>query len=89
MAKQEEIWYANYEALKAHVAQTGHFPNKHCQLNNWVKYQRKRIKAGFMSEEQKQLFLELAATRSGAHTGGRRKKSAPDATNGEPNPSNA
>ena len=40
MAKQEENWYANYEALKAHVAQTGHFPNKHCQLNNWVKYQR-------------------------------------------------
>ena len=89
MAKQEENWYANYEALKAHVAQTGHFCNKHSQLNNWVKYQRKRIKAGLMSEEQKQLFLELAASRSGAHTGGRRKKSAPDATNGEPNPSNA
>ena len=25
----EERWLANYEALKAHVAETGHFPNKH------------------------------------------------------------
>ena len=29
MAKNEENWYANYEELKAHVLETGHFPNKH------------------------------------------------------------
>lgn len=25
----------NFEALKAHVAETGHFPITHTQLNNW------------------------------------------------------
>ena len=66
-------WLANYEALKAHVAQTGHFPNKHTRLNNWCRYQRKRIKVGTMPAEQKVLFEALAASRSGEHTGGRKK----------------
>ena len=67
-----DSWISNYEALKAHVAQTGHFPNKHTKLNNWCRYQRKRIKAGTMPPEQKVLFEELAASRSGGHTGGRK-----------------
>lgn len=29
MAKNENNWLANYEALKAHVLETDHFPNKH------------------------------------------------------------
>ena len=64
---------ANYEALKAHVLETGHFPDKHTTLNNWVRYQRKRLKAGLMTDEQKRLFEELADSRSTEHTGGRRK----------------
>ena len=28
---------ANYEALKAHVERTGHFPNKHTALNNFCR----------------------------------------------------
>ena len=72
--KNEENWMANFEALKAHVAVTGHFPDKHSTLNNWCRYQRKRIKAGIMLEDQMNLFLELAASRSDAHTGGRKKK---------------
>lgn len=74
MATNEERWMANYEALKAHVERTGHFPNKHTALNNFCRYQRKRIKAGTMPEEQLRLFLELCNARSGAHTGGRRKQ---------------
>lgn len=65
---------SNLEALKGHVAESGHFPDKHTRLNNWVRYQRKRLKAGLMTEEQKQLFEELSASRSDSHTGGRRKK---------------
>lgn len=42
--------------------------------NNWYRYQRKRIKAGIMPEEQKTLFLNLAASRSDSLTGGRKKK---------------
>ncbi|MBO5016389.1 MAG: helicase associated domain-containing protein [Bacteroidaceae bacterium] len=71
---QDSRWIENFEALKAHVDVTGHFPNKHTRLNNWCRYQRKRIKAGTMSEEQRQLFEALAAERSDEHTGGRRKK---------------
>lgn len=28
----EERWLANYEALKAHVAETGHFPKSLCGI---------------------------------------------------------
>lgn len=72
--KNEDNWLANFDLLKAHVAQTGHFPNKHTSLNNWVRYQRKRMKAGIMPEEQMRLFLQLCEQRSNEHTGGRRKK---------------
>ena len=74
MAKNEDNWLSNIEALKAHVAITGHFPDKHSTLNNWVRYQRKRMKAGLMTDEQKRLFIELADSRSTEHTGGRKKK---------------
>lgn len=75
MSKNEENWMANYEVLKAHVLEAGHFFPKHNTLCNWVKYQRKRLKDGLMTEEQKRLFLELANSRTNSHTGGRRKKS--------------
>lgn len=74
MGKNEEKWMANYEALKDHVLETGHFCDKHTRLCNWVKFQRKRIKAGTMPEEQMRLFQELEGMRSGEHTGGRRRK---------------
>lgn len=74
LTNRESNWLANFEALKAHVAVTGHFPDKHSTLNNWVRYQRKRMKAGIMPEEQMRLFLELAESRSREHTGGRKKK---------------
>lgn len=73
-AKNDEKWMANYEALKAHVSETGHFPDKHTIGNIWVRYQRKRLKAGLMTEEQKRLFEELATSRSDSHTGGRKRK---------------
>lgn len=64
MLTRSDTWQSNFEALKTYVVQTGHFPNKHTKLNNWCRYQRKRIKAGVMPEEQRILFEELAATRS-------------------------
>lgn len=76
MGKTEDNWMRRYEELKAHVQVTGHFANKHTRLNTWVKYQRKRMKAGQMSPEQLRLFTELADSRSHEHTGGRRKKTA-------------
>jgi hypothetical protein len=74
MSKNEEAWLANYEALKAHVIETGHFPNKHDKRLNWYKYNVKLIKQGKLSEEREQMIHELENMRSGEHTGGRRKK---------------
>lgn len=75
MATNEDNWLTNYEELKAYVLETGHFFDNHTRGNNWVKYQRKRIKAGTMPEEQKRMFEALEKMRSGAHTGGRKPKS--------------
>lgn len=73
-SKNDEKWMANYEALKAHVAETGHFTIKHTRLNAKIKYTRKKLNAGTLEEWKKELFLELAESRSDSHTGGRRKK---------------
>ena len=73
--KNDEKWMANYKALKAHVAETGHFPDKHSRLNNWARYQRKCIKADTLEDWKRELFEELADSRSSTeHTGGRKKK---------------
>lgn len=75
--KDEEKWIANYEALKAYIAEHGHLPDKHKVefrgLLNWAKYQRKRIKENIMPADQKLLFDALMASRSNDHTGGRKK----------------
>lgn len=70
----QERWNLNYEVLKAHVLETGHFPNKHDRRLNWAKFQMKKIKAGTLETERQRLFEELMAMRSGQHTGGCRKK---------------
>ena len=74
----DEKWVRNYLILQEYVRQRGHFPDKHNKMLNWVKYQRKRIKAGSMPEEQMRLFKELCDQRSHEHTGVRRKKVQPD-----------
>lgn len=73
MNKNEESWHANYEALKAHVIETGHFPNKHDRLLNWYKYNAKLIRQAKLSEERERMIHELENMRSGEHTGGRKK----------------
>jgi hypothetical protein len=74
MSKTDESWLANYEAMKAHVIETGHFPNKHDRRLNWYKYNVKLIKQGKLSAEREQMIHELEGLRSGEHTGGRKKK---------------
>ncbi len=73
--KNNDKWLENFEALKAYVAEHGHLPDKHKVefrgLLNWAKYQRKRIKAGIMPEDQQALFEQLMESRSTEHTGGR------------------
>lgn len=61
---RNDSWHASFEELKTYVEKTGHFPGKHTRLNNWCRYQRKRIKAGTMPQEQRDLFEEVARGRS-------------------------
>ena len=79
MAKNDEKWLANYEALKAYIDEHHHLPDKHKVENrgllNFSKYTRKKIKEGTLDEEKRVMFEELLATRSAEHTGGRRKAS--------------
>lgn len=77
-AKNEDKWKANYEALKAYIAEHGHLPDKHKiesrALLSWAKYQKRKIKEGILEEEKRVMFESLLATRSIEHTGGRRKR---------------
>ncbi|MBQ0016864.1 MAG: helicase associated domain-containing protein [Bacteroidales bacterium] len=76
---REKKWMANFEALKAYIEEHHHLPAKSSGRNakyllNWVKYQRKRMKSGLMSEAQQRLLMALLDSRSNEHTGGRKKK---------------
>lgn len=75
---RDELWYRNFELLKAYIEEHHHLPDKKKVENrgllNWAKYQRKCIKAGALDKEKTRLFLELLDSRSNEHTGGRRKK---------------
>lgn len=77
-SKNEERWLENYEALKAYIDEHHHLPPKNAPLGakyllNWMKYQRKRMKAGLMNEEHQMLLETLLDSRSDEHTGGRKK----------------
>lgn len=80
MAKNEEKWVANYEALKAYVIEHKHLPDKHKETDrnklSWWKYQMKKKKAGTLTEEQIRLLDGLSGMRSTEHTGGRRKRTS-------------
>ena len=79
MSKNDEKWLANYEALKAYIDEHHHLPPKDAPIGakyllNWMKYQRKRIKAGLINVEQRDMIDALLESRSVEHTGGRKKK---------------
>ena len=78
MTGKDAVWRENYEALRRYVLERGHLRDKHVVENrallNWAKYNRKKIKAGTLDNEKRELFESLLATRSNEHTGGRRKK---------------
>lgn len=75
--KNSENWLANYNALKAYIAEHHHLPDKHRVehrgLLSWWKYQMKKKKAGTLTEEQIEMLESLLDSRSSEHTGGRRK----------------
>lgn len=75
--KNEENWFANYQALKQWTLEHGHFSNRAKVegrgLLNWYKYNAKLIKQGKLPSDREQLIHELEDLRSGRHTGGRKR----------------
>ena len=79
MAKNDEKWLANYEALKAYIEEHHHLPPKNAPLGakfllNWSKYVRRVIKEDKCEDWKREMFESLMSERHlDEHTGGRRK----------------
>ena len=68
LSTRDKVWNRNYRKLKAYIDEHHHLPDKkkveHRGLLNWVKYNRKKIKAGTLSPEKMHLLCELLDSRS-------------------------
>lgn len=60
---QEERWYARYDEVKTFIESNKRNPSKHRieehDMLNWVKSNRKRMNAGEMKEERREMFEKL------------------------------
>ena len=79
MSKTDEKWLANFECLKAYIAEHHHLPPKNAPLGakyllNFAKYVRRTIKEGTCDDWKKEMFERLMEERwVDEHTGGRKK----------------
>lgn len=79
MSKTDEKWLANFECLKAYIAEHNHLPPKNAPLGakyllNFAKYVRRTIKEGTCDDWKKEMFERLMEERwMDEHTGGRKK----------------
>lgn len=67
LSTRDKVWNRNFRKLKAYIDEFHHLPDKKKVENrgilNWVKYNRKKIKAGTLDPEKERLFSELLASR--------------------------
>lgn len=67
LSTRDKVWNRNFRKLKAYIDEHHHLPDKkkveHRGLLNWVKYNRKKIKAGTLPPEKERLFCDLLASR--------------------------
>ena len=68
LSTRDKVWNRNYRKLKAYIDEHHHLPDKkkveHRGLLNWVKYNRKKIKAGTLAPEKMHLLCELLDSRA-------------------------
>ena len=67
LSTRDKVWNRNFRKLKAYIDEFHHLPDKkkvenRCILN-WVKYNRKKIKAGTLEPEKQRLFCDLLDSR--------------------------
>lgn len=67
LSTRDQVWNRNFRKLKAYIDEHHYLPDKkkveHRGLLNWVKYNRKKIKAGTLDPEKMQLLSELLDSR--------------------------
>ena len=67
LSTREKVWNRNFRKLKAYIDEFHHLPDKKKVENrgilNWVKYNRKKIKAGTLDPEKQRLFCDLLDSR--------------------------
>ena len=67
LSTRDKVWNRNFRKLKAYIDEFHHLPDKKKVENrgilNWVKYNRKKIKAGTLDPEKERLFSSLLASR--------------------------
>ena len=67
LSTRDKVWNRNFRKFKAYIDEFHHLPDKKKVENrgilNWVKYNRKKIKAGTLDPEKQRLFSELLASR--------------------------
>ena len=61
--KQEDSWHQHYQRIMLFMKETHRRPSKHRieehRMVNWIKYNKKLIAKGLLSEERTKLFNEL------------------------------
>lgn len=74
LSTRNKVWNKNFRKLKAYIDEFHHLPDKKKVENrgilNWVKYNRRKIKAGKLALEKQRLFCELYSLcylRQGVH----------------------
>ena len=83
LTNRNQKWLANYEALKAYIAEHHHLPSKSATDGKWMlnfaKYVRKTIKEGKCEDWKREMFESLLSERHlDEHTGGRKPKRLQD-----------
>lgn len=67
LTTRDKVWNRNFRKLKAYIDEHHYLPDKKKVENrgilNWVKYNRKKIKAGTLDPEKQRLFCDLLDSR--------------------------
>lgn len=63
--KRDMTWYHNYDDVVAYVEEYKRRPSRHYaedhHLFNWIKYNKKMMRRGRMSQDHQEVFKELLA----------------------------
>lgn len=63
-SKNDRIFIAFCDELRAYVEKHKHFPVRYTTLNNKIRYARKKINAGTLEDWKLKMFMDIAKMRA-------------------------